>query len=179
MNVEQVNDLLEYISISYKTEIPTSMLYSWLDVLQAYDYEEVKQSLDEAMAEERFQTRPPQSQYIVRNLVKKYDKVNYKEQVVYCPICRRPLNQPQYDEHFNRCSSVEYILNQCKRFNIQCRYSKKELYEMKEIDFEEYYNTILKYVMNHTTDASEKTRIGFIFNPPKKKKAKEFLSKGR
>ena len=112
MNVEQVNDLLEYISISYKTEIPTSMLYSWLDVLQAYDYEEVKQSLDEAMAEERFQTRPPQSQYIVRNLVKKYDKVNYKEQVVYCPICRRPLNQPQYDEHFNRCSSVEYILNQ-------------------------------------------------------------------
>ena len=50
---------------------------------------------------------------------------------------------------------------------------------MKEIDFEEYYNTILKYVMNHTTDASEKTRIGFIFNPPSEEKAKEFLSKER
>lgn len=179
MNVNDVTELIDYLSTCYKSEYPTSMIYSWLDVLQEYDIEDVKQSLDEAMAEDRFQRTPPQAQYIVRNLVKKYDKVNYKEQVVYCPICRRPLNQPQYDAHFDRCSSVDYILNQCKRFNTQCRYSKKELYEMTNEDFEEYYVTILKYVMNHTTDISEKTRIGFIFNPPSSEEARKFLSKGR
>ena len=178
MNYEQVSELLDYISDSYHTENSTAMIYSWIDILQEYDYEEVKQALYEAMSEDRFQRTPPQVQYLVRNLVKKYDKVDYSKQVVYCPICRRPLNQPDYEKHFDRCSSVEYVLNQCIRFNSSCRYTKRELYEMQDTAFEEYYNTILKYVMNHTTDESEKTRIGFIFNPPSAEKAKEFLMKG-
>ena len=178
MNYEQVDELLGYISASYRVENSTSMIYSWLDILQEYDYEEVKQALYEAMSEDRFQRTPPQAQYLVRNLVKKYDKVDYSKQVVYCPICRRPLNQSDYEKHFDRCSSVEYVLNQCIRFNSSCRYTKRELYEMSEEDFEKYYNTILKFVMNRTTDESEKTRIGFIFNPPSEEKALEFLKKG-
>lgn len=180
MTYEEVVDLLDIISSFYKNfDITEEKIQAWLNVLQEYDKNEVNEVLKSAMAEDRFQNNLPTPYYLVRNLVKKYDKVNYKEQVVYCPICRRPLNQPQYEKHFDRCLSVEYILNQCKRFNTECRYSKKELYEMNETIFEEYYDTILKYVMNHTTDKSEKTRIGFIFNPPSEEKARQFLSKGR
>lgn len=175
----EVNDLLEYMSLFYKIKINDKMINAWLNTLHQYDCEEVKKSLDEAMSEERFQREPPQAQYLVRGLVKKYDKVDYSKQVIYCQICNRPLNQGDYDRHFDRCSSIEYILNQCKRFNAPCSYSKKELFEMLDESFEEYYKKILRYVQEHTTDKSEKQRIEFIFNPPSEEKAKKFLSKGR
>lgn len=178
MNVEQVNELLEYISVSYKTEMPTSMLYSWLDVLQEYDYEEVKKALDDAMAEDRFQRTPPQVQYLVRNLIKQHDRVDYSKQVVYCQICGKPCNQSDYNKHFDRCSSIEYMLSQYKRFGHQSKLSKKELYEMSDEEFDTKYENMLKYIYANTTDEHEKTRIGFYFSPPSEEKAREFLKRG-
>lgn len=178
MTYEEVVDLLDLLSTCYKIEVTDNMIRAWLNVLCEYDTEEVKKALDEAMAEERFQREPPQAQYLVRGIIKKYDKVDYSKQVIYCTICKKPLNQPDYEKHFDRCLSTEYILNQCKMFNTQCRYTKKELYEMPETIFREYYSSILKYVMDHTNDLSEKTRIGFIFNPPSEEKARKFLKRG-
>lgn len=177
MNYQEVNELLDYLSVSYKIETPTSMLNAWLDVLQEYDYEEVKNSLGEAMSEDRFQRTPPQVQYIVRNLIKKYDKVDYSKQVVYCPICRKPLNQPDYEKHFDRCSSVEYVIRESKKW-FHRDLTKKFLFELSDEEFDLRYNKLLQYIYEHTTDESEKTRIGFIFNPPSEEKAREFLKNG-
>ena len=52
---------------------------------------------------------------------------------------------------------------------------KRELYELPEEEFDRQYKIILKYVMQHTNDESEKTRIGFIFNPPTPEQARAYF----
>lgn len=179
MNYEEVTNLLELVSIHYKNfEVKEKTVYAWLDVLQSYDKNEVEQELKDAMMDKQFQYEPPKAYYLVRNLIKKYDKVDYSKQVVYCPICRRPLNQPDYDKHFDRCSSIEYIISQCKRFDATMSKTKKELFEMSDSDFDKYYNTILRFVQKNTASKSEKERIEFIFNPPSQEKARKFFNKG-
>ena len=178
MNYEEVSELLDYIQVCYGKEVKSAQLYAWLDVLQPYDKEEVWASLKEARAEERFQTSCPQVQYIVRNLVKKYDRVDYSKQVIYCPICSKPLNQPDFEKHFDRCSSVDYVIRNSKKW-FNSSPSKKALFEMPDSEFEEKYNQLLKYIYEHTSDSLERETISFIFNSPTDEKAKQFLSKGR
>ena len=50
---------------------------------------------------------------------------------------------------------------------------------MSEEEFNERYNKLLYYIYEHTENESERTRIGFIFNPPSKEKAKDFLENSR
>ena len=46
---------------------------------------------------------------------------------------------------------------------------------MSDEEFQERYCKLLHWIQNHTQNESEKTRIEFIFNPPKKERAKSFL----
>ncbi len=151
-------------------------LNAWADVLQQYEKDDVRKAFDLALSEERYQFKPPQVQYIVRNLIAKYDRVDFSKLVVYCKICGRMLNQSDYDKHFDRCSSVEYIIREYKKWYGK-ELDKKELYEMSDDDFKIRYLKLLNFIKNNTTNLDEKERISNIFNPPNEEKAKKYFKK--
>lgn len=155
------------------------VLETWHNVLKEYDYTETFKKVNTLLEEDRFQYQAPTPQFVVRDLRKKSEKIKLNSYKVACRNCGKMCSSYEDEErHFDRCSSVEYILNLYKRFNLQCTKTKKELFEMPEQEFDDSYNKILKYVMEHMTDVSEKERIGFIFNPPSEEKARNYLNRG-
>lgn len=178
MSREEVLDLLDTISVSYKNFVQDTdlLLKIWEEVLYQYDGGEVKRKLHEYMALEQFQYQPPTVDYLVSGLTKICDKVDYTKQVVYCHLCKRPFNDiEQLKKHTERCLSVRYIVRQCKKmFNKEV--NKRELYEMNQEEFDKRYEDLLKKIQATTTDEREKIRIGFIFNPPQTEVAKNYLN---
>lgn len=172
----EVIDLLDYMNSAYPNfdVQDDSKVLAWVDILQPYDKEDVKIALDNAMAEKQFQYNPPQAQYIVKDLIKKYEKVDYSKQVIYCQNCGRPLNQPEYKKHFERCNSVEYIVKNAKKW-LNKDLSKKRLFEMSEDEFNKGYDKLLHFIYDHTANQMEKEIIGNIFNPPSAERAKKIM----
>ena len=179
MNKEQVTEIINFISDSYKYFEPTEILIeAWQEELYQYDYEQVKNSLKSYMAEDRFQSQPPTIYMLVKNLPKIYDKIDFTKDTFYCDICNKAYNDlDQLEKHRDKCSSIRYVIKQNKKW-FNRTIDKKFLWQLSDEEFEERYNKLLKYIMEHTTDENEKTRIGYIFNPPSAEEAREFLKGG-
>ena len=105
---------------------------------------------------------------------RKYEKIDYKEQNVRCQRCNKIVKESEYDAHFDRCSSIDYVIRESKKW-FRKELTRKFLWEMSDEEFNERYNKLLHYIYEHTQNESEKTRIGFIFNPPSREKAMSFL----
>jgi len=180
MNKNEVIELLDFITINYPNfKIDESNFENtvnvWHDELQQYELDDVKKNLKEFMADDYYQKEPPKLSMLVKGLTKKHEKINWSEVETYCPRCHKPLSQSEYDEHFDRCSSIDYVIRESKKW-LRKNLTRRFLWQMSKEEFEERYNKLLKYIMEHTTDERERTRIGFIFNPPSKEKAKQFLN---
>lgn len=177
MNKEEVTELLEFLEINYPSfEIKEGMVNAWLNELQMYSCDEVKKSLAKLMSDDYYQKTPPLVNMIVKGLTKVNEKVDYSKIVYFCPICNRHFNDKKLlDEHFDRCSSVRYIIQQYKRFDLG-NVDKRTLYEMPKEEFDERYKKLLKKVQELTTNENEKKIIDFIFNPPRNEMAKKFLA---
>jgi hypothetical protein len=172
MNIEQVTEMLNYIlSIYPKTfKFDKQMVNVWYNELQQYDYEDVKISLEELLKKDY----PPVLTQITKGLRKIYDKNNIEQATMLCPRCRKPLTKEEYDEHFDRCSSIDYMIRETKKW-FKREITRKFLWSMSKEEFDIKYKNLLKYIKEHTLDEQESTRISFIFNPPSKERAKKFL----
>ena len=179
MDKKEVKELFNYLEQNYSNfEYDKSKFDYWFNELQQYDNDDVRERLKDLMSDERYNYQPPFLETIVKGLTKKSGKLDFSQLVYYCKFCRRGFNdRKELDNHEDRCRSIKYIERQYKRFNLEKidNAKKRELYELSEEEFDRQYKLILKYVMQQTTDESEKTRISFIFNPPSQEQAKAFL----
>lgn len=179
MKQEEVIDLLEFININYPDfKVNDKVTKMWFDELQQYDIEDVKDNLKSFMSNEYYQKEPPKLALLTKDLVKKYEKVNWNKVETLCFRCGKPLSLEEYDAHFDRCSSIDYVIRETRKW-FKKELTRKELWQMPDDEFNERYNKLLRYIYEHTTDESEKKVIGFIFNPPKKEIAKSFLEENR
>jgi hypothetical protein len=172
---KELLELLSLVKVNYPYfKVDPAVEKAWYEVTHYFKYEDVKHNLEIAMTSERFQKDPPTIYYLTQNLTPIHESVSFEKRIVFCPICKRALNQEEEKKHFERCSSVRYIVRQYKRWNGN-ELNRRDLFEMSEEEFEKKYNELLKYVETHTDDVHEKIRIGFIFNPPSIEQAKKFL----
>lgn len=179
MNRQQVIELVNFINLNYPNQIRDvdSMIDSWLDTLQQYDLEDVKNKLHQAMRDDRFQKVPPTMDWLLRDLRPIHEKINWNKGVLYCNICGRAFNKREkLVEHEDRCRSVRYVVKQTKKW-FGKTLDKKELYEMNKEEFQKKYDELLKVILKNTKNESEKKVIGFIFNQPSPKEALKFLNK--
>lgn len=181
MTKEQVKELLNILNNNYNNFLNEnnyeSILTTWLNELCQYDNDEVIERTKELLSKSEFQMKQPTLYHIVAPLTKVNDKVDFTKVVVYCDRCRRAFNK--YEDllqHQDKCSAIDYVIRETKKwFNKDI--TRRELFQMKDDEFEERYNKLLNYIMNHTTDEDEKKRISFIFNPPTQEEAIQFLNK--
>ncbi len=175
MSRQELLELLKLIEISYPFfKNSEDIEKAWFKVMHNFSYEDVKKNLDIAMGEDRFQKEPPQAYYLVQGLTPVSKKISLENVIVYCPICKRALNQNEETQHRERCLSIRYLVNQYKKWTGN-ELDKRTLWEMSEEEFQEKYDRFLHYIYEHTANESEKMRIGFIFNPPRKEIAKKVL----
>lgn len=176
---EEVKEIFKIIKFNYPNfEIKEGMASMWAEVMSEYSYEDVKKKLEEHLAEDRFQKQPPTAYLLVKGLPKIRDRVDFTKDTIFCRFCNKAFNsEEEHDKHYDRCSSIHYLIRENKKwFNRVI--DKKFLWQLSDEEFEERYNKMLKFIMEHTTDERERTRISYIFNPPNEEQAKEFLKGG-
>lgn len=175
MEKNEVSDLLDYIVNIYPNfKIDDSIMNTWFNELQQYDLDDVKGNLKSFMASEYYQKQPPTVSLLIKGLQRKYEKTDWNKVETLCQRCHKPLSLSEYDNHFSRCSNVDYVIRETKKYYHK-ELTRKELFAMSDEEFNERYNKLLHFIYDHTKNESEKTRIGFIFNPPSKEQAKNFL----
>lgn len=172
---EEVIDLLEFISLNYQNfKFDERLVDNWFNDLQQYDLRDVKENLKSFMADEKYQHEPPKLSLLTRGLIKKHEKVDWTKVETFCQRCHKPLSISEYEDHIDRCSSIDYVIRETKKW-FSKELTRKELFAMPEQEFNERYNKLLHYIHDHTQDESEKKIIGFIFNPPSKERVRNFL----
>lgn len=179
MNREQTIKLISQLQMNYPNFVEEDkvekMVDYWATELSQYDYEDVMERFKQLLGDNRFQMKPPTLIYIISSLTPKHDKINYEKGVFFCPNCNRPFNlEPVMNKHWDRCRSVDYIIRETKKW-FNKKISRKSLFDLSEEEFEKAYDRLLHYIYEHTQDKHEKTRIGYIFNPPSQEEARQFL----
>lgn len=177
MNKKEVMDLLDFIHTFYKDfEVNQDIISAWHNIMCEYDFNDVKREVEKFMAEDRYQKQLPTAYMLIKGLPKVKEKVDVQEGVkIYCDICNRPFNnQEELKIHRDKCSSIRYLIKQNKKW-FNRNIDKKFLWNLSDEEFDERYNKMLKYIMEHTTDENERTRIGYIFNKPSEEEALKFL----
>lgn len=176
MTREEVLDLFEFLNLNYPTfESSPERINAWLNELQMYDTEDVKKNLKDLMAEDLYSKTPPLLSRIIRGLTPKNEKLNFTEIVYFCQRCHKGFNsKEECDIHFDRCLSIDYVIRESRKW-FKKELTRKELFEMSDEEFKKRYNKLLYWLYENTQDESEKTRISFIFNPPTRERAKQFL----
>lgn len=179
MNREEVLDLFEFLNMNYPTfESSPEKINVWLKELQMYDIADVKRNLKELMAEDLYSKTPPLLSRIIRGLTPKGEKLDFNKTVIYCPRCHKGFNShEEEDEHFSRCSSVDYVIRETRKW-FKKELTRKELFDMPDEEFQDRYKKLLWWIHDHTEDERERARIEFIFNPPSREKAKAFIAEG-
>ena len=174
----EVDELVNLLDMSYRSFVkdPVGMSNLYLKMLYQYDCEDVMKKLQECMAMEQFQFQPPTLDYLVKDLTRNKDKVDFNKTLIYCQFCNRMFNSIEtLHKHEDRCRSVRYIARQYKKY-LNREVNKRELYEMSDEEFDEKYDKLLKFIEMRSTDEREKEIISFIFKVPTKEVAKKFIN---
>lgn len=144
----------EFIIDDYKIE-------EWHNELSKYDFKEVNDKLDQHMRSEQYGQYLPKLFFLTKNLKTLEQKAEKKEYIVICPFCRSYTNYERFDAHRERCSSVEFLQEQCDRFNLKP--IDKEYYrKMPQEQFDEFYYKMIQYINTKSDDEKELNRIRAI-----------------
>ena len=177
MGKEETKELIKLIKYNYPSlEVKEGMISMWAQIMSEYEFDDVKHSLEVYMADDRFQKQPPTAYLLVKGLPKIGDRIDFTKDTFYCRHCGKAFNDlDEHDRHFEKCSSIQYLIRENKKWFNRI-IDRRSLWQLSDDEFEERYNKMLKYIMEHTTDDREKQRIKYIFNPPSEQEAKEFLA---
>ena len=158
MNLDQIDTLLARIKIhrpyfmkDMKKEEQILLKKEWYKVLINYDNVEVNSELDEYLKDPSNDNKIPAVYNLVSNLKKISNKNVDYEPRIYCKICNANISLKNYQKHYDRCSSIEYLSKMAfKYLNMKLR--KEELRNLSEEDFEKLYweccNSLLKRIDN-------------------------------
>lgn len=162
MTIQETNKIMLRIKEHYQDFIiDEGKIEEWYTYLKDYSYSDVSKKLDEHLMSEQYGQYIPKIAFLVKYLTKEEDKgkkVNYK---VQCLICKKYIYDEDYDEHYRRCSSVNYMDNQYYKYTGK-RLDREKLYKMSEDEFRKKYRSMLELVKSNTADENEKERVSAL-----------------
>lgn len=152
MKQKEVIDLIKLIDRTYNTDYAGDgdIVKDWFKVLKNYDFDDITNSLEYYM--KNYTTYPPK----VYELTKGYKTINDKKLLdgayTRCLFCGKTI--PIGDKHEDKCRSIEFIRNAVKRFKDQ-DIDKEKYYKMSDDEFNKYYISAVKLVVNNSTNELE------------------------
>lgn len=162
MTRDESKNLMKRIKEHYQDFIvDEGKIDEWHGYLKDYTYKDVSKKLDEHLSSEQYGQYIPKVAFLVKYLTKEADKGKIEDFKIQCYLCGRYIKNSEYQEHFSRCSSINYMNKQRKKyFNKEFdEQAIKQLWKMSEEDFRKKYREMLEIVKNNTTDDFEKERV--------------------
>lgn len=172
MKKNEVNEILKRIKSNYSDfVIDDYKTNEWNKELKDYDFEDVMKKVEEHMRSEEYGKFPPKLYFLTKYLqttVQKNTKTNY---LLQCNICGEYIPEQIYDEHYQRCMDVDYIVRMREKyFNTKITKEMRERY--MNLSQEQFDTKYLEFLGNIYEDVPEEEQkiINGIINPPKYKK---------
>lgn len=156
MSRKEVSDLLEKIQAYRQSFLITNAVISeWNRILEPYDYIDVDKKLDEFFKNGDNFGKYPDVYYLTRYLKKHSEKSELGNPNVRCQLCRKIIKYSEYQEHYERCSSVNYLCNMSiKYFNQEL--NRNKLMSAEQKIFDEYYWAFKKKLLPKIEDERQK-----------------------
>lgn len=166
MELKDVKYILKKIQSNYSSFVPdTFITQEWYRELKDYDLEDVLDKLDKHFRSEEYGNSIPKVYFLTKYCQKtetKKKKLNEKTRVV-CQLCKETIELKNYDNHYSRCSSVNYVINQARKYYDK-ELSRESLMNMSDKEFNARYDKLLLTVQKNTEDPTEEERIAHILN---------------
>lgn len=148
-------------------DINNSTLEEWEKILKPYSYKDVEKKLDDYFREGSNFGQYPDAYYLIKYLKTEDEKSRIGEIVVKCQICREKIPYIEYNEHFDRCSSIEFIKN--NEEYLKREFNKEKMWSMNNTEFEKLYwkfceellKVIPEGVSKHSLENAILTHNGF------------------
>lgn len=156
MEKKQVIKFMQRIKSHYQEFIVDDFkIDEWYKELKDYTEEDVNKKLDQHLNSEQYGSMIPRVNFLTKYLTKEKDKGKQLIGSKQCHICMKFINLEEFEKHFDRCSSVDYL----NRRNIQYfnkPIDKEKYMTMEQKEFDEKYNKMCYYIFEHTQDVREK-----------------------
>lgn len=117
----------------------------WQDRLKPYDIEDVYRKFDQHL-EGEFKDQPPKLHYITRFLKTPEEKARAKcnDYLIRCNLCGQEMPLSVYNsKHFDRCSSINYLLRVMQKKAIKVEY--EDLEQLSDTKFNAIYEKYKDY----------------------------------
>ena len=156
MTLNEVKELLKRIKSHYNTFVLDEYkIKEWHEVLKEYDSLEVNKKLESHLRSEQYGMNEPKVYYLVKYLVKVEERKDIGNILVRCHLCNKKMDLKDYDLHYGRELSVDYIEKQAlKHFNKQI--DREKYLGMNQVEFDEKYDILIERIHDLTDDLEEK-----------------------
>lgn len=125
----------------------------WFRVLEPYDYDDVNRKLDEYFKNGDNFGKYPDVYYLIKYLKSHDEKIKTNGIGVRCQICGRIVSADNYDEHYDRCNSVEYLCNMSEKY-FSKKLSKEKLTKASKSEFDKYYWDFCNKLYDHIDEGN-------------------------
>ena len=163
MELKDVKTILTRIKVNYPAFVNDDYTRSeWYKELKDYSLDDVMEKLEQHFRSEQYGSQIPKVYFLTKYLTKEKEKELKEEIFLGCQICGKTVSLEEYDKHFDRCSSIDYLNKQSiKYFNKPIE--KEKFYFISDDLFQEKYDKVLNYILNHTDNEEEIKHINKYF----------------
>lgn len=159
MTVQETNLFLKRIKQYYNDFIIDDFkVEEWYKQLKDYDVQDINNRLDKHLKSETYGDYPPKLNYIVMGLTKAKDKGVIKEYFVICNNCGETLNYNDYEEHYRKCSAVDYVIREIKKYSNK-EVTRKQLLDLDDKAFWNKYDALLELIKSRLPDNDGKKKL--------------------
>lgn len=145
MTIEETKQIVDKIKIyrpSFGGQFDKSgfdkLKLEWFRILEPYDYADVDKKLDEYFKNGDNFGKYPDVYYLIKYLKKHEEKLKNGNYYVRCNICGGIVEFNNYDNHYDRCNSADYLCKMSEKYFNQ-KLNKEKMLKASQSDFEKYY----------------------------------------
>lgn len=164
MTLKETREFMERIKTYYPNfMIDDFTVKEWNSQLKDYSYQDISEKFNEHLKSEEYGNYVPRINFLTKFLKKESEKGknNVDKIKTNCQLCGKELYLNEYEDHFHKCSSIEYIIRQYKKYTDK-DINREKLENANDEQFENIYNQILDIVYNNTNDEQQKHYIDMI-----------------
>lgn len=152
MIVDRIQTHRQYFLVTKK------LCQEWAEILMPYDYADVDRELTKFLQNGDNFGKTPEVYQLVKHLTKSSEKILNQGFRVFCIICNKKMSLEDYDNHYDRCSSVEYVIENFKKY-FDKSFDRDELMDLNDDEFDLMYWKLNKQLLEKVEDGRFKNSL--------------------
>ena len=147
MEKKQAIEFMDRIKSHYQEfVIDDFKIKEWYNELKDYSFEDVNKKLDEHLRNEQYGNSIPKVYFLTKYLTKEKDKLVENSYKIKCSLCGELVKNTEIDKHFTRCSSVDLLVTNSKKY-LNKSLNRQKLMEADDKTFRDYYYKACEEIM--------------------------------